>query len=67
MEFMKFGYLLLSKVLEFYNVIICEDFPELSFGLKFEEKNLIYVALTRAMEKLCLNENIKKYLKSFDS
>lgn len=56
-----------SKGLEFYNVIIGEDFPELSFGLKFEEKNLIYVALTRAMEKLCLNENIKKYLKSFDS
>lgn len=56
-----------SKGLEFYNVIIGEDFPELSFGLKFEEKNLIYVALTRAIESICLNENIKKYLKSIDS
>lgn len=56
-----------SKGLEFYNVIIGEDFPELSFGLKFEEKNLIYVALTRAIEKLCINENIKKFLKSHDN
>ncbi len=56
-----------AKGLEFFNVIIGEDFPELSFGLKFEEKNLIYVALTRAMENICLNENIKKYLKSFDN
>ncbi len=56
-----------SKGLEFYNVIIGDDFPELSFGLKFEEKNLIYVALTRAIEKLCINENIKKYLKIIDS
>lgn len=47
-----------SKGLEFFNVEIGSDFPDYKLITKIEERNLIYVALTRAMEKLKPNEDI---------
>jgi len=55
-----------SKGLEFYNVILCDDFAELFKGdnivknVDEEEINLIYVAVTRSIENLILNKDLNK-------
>lgn len=56
-----------SKGLEFYNVVISEDFASLYNGdnidkVDEEEINLIYVAVTRAMEALVLNKDLTKLM-----
>lgn len=61
-----------SKGLEFFNVILGEDFYPLSRNdrlkrpdeIPYEEINLYYVALTRAVEKIKLNSNIWFFLRS---
>lgn len=44
-----------SKGLEFYSVEIGSDFKKYEYKTEIEEKNLIYVAMTRAMEVLKVN------------
>jgi len=50
-----------SKGLEFFDVELGDDFPKISTA-NLEEKNLIYVAMTRAMERLKPNKKIKEFL-----
>lgn len=50
-----------SKGLEFFNVELGEDFPKISTA-NMEERNLVYVAMTRAMEVLKPNKQIKEFL-----
>jgi len=59
-----------SKGLEWYNVILGTDFPELLNKegqvktleeIDIEEINLLYVAITRAMERLYLNDTISDF------
>jgi len=57
-----------SKGLEFYNVVLSNDFVELYKGtnknkVEEEEINLIYVAITRAIETLVLNKDLNQLLK----
>lgn len=47
-----------SKGLEFYSVELGSDFKKYEFKTSIEEKNLIYVAMTRAMEVLKINNTI---------
>lgn len=59
-----------SKGLEFENVVLANDYKPLVHNrtltfnnyYKNDEYNLIYVAITRAKEKLYLNKNFIKYL-----
>jgi len=59
-----------SKGLEWYNVILATDFPNLINKkgevktieeIDIEEINLLYVAITRAMERLYLNEIVGNF------
>ena len=50
-----------SKGLEFFDVELANDFPKIATA-NLEEKNLIYVAMTRAMERLKPNKRIKEFL-----
>ena len=50
-----------SKGLEFFDVELADDFPKIATA-NLEEKNLIYVAMTRAMERLKPNKRIKEFL-----
>lgn len=54
-----------SKGLEFFNVIMGDDFP-ININ-NIEEKNLVYVALTRAIEKIKVNNTIRQMLQSQSS
>jgi len=52
-----------SKGLEFLNVELADDFnPYLSDETSIEEKNLVYVAMSRAVNALTLNKDLKKIL-----
>ena len=50
-----------SKGLEFFDVELANDFPKIATA-NLEEKNLIYVAMTRVMERLKPNKRIKELL-----
>ena len=58
-----------SKGLEFFNVKLAEDYYDLftkdgkrkpPFSIPYEEINLYYVAITRAMEKIEMNSSLRK-------
>jgi len=50
-----------SKGLEFISVEIANDFKEYNYKTTIEEKNLIYVTLTRAKEKIYLNKDLSNF------
>ena len=53
-----------AKGLEFYSVELGNDFKKYRYGTEIEERNLIYVAMTRAMEILKPNKDlIEQYIK----
>jgi len=54
-----------SKGLEFDNVVLMNDFTELKDSTASEEVNLIYVAMTRAMNNLVLNDDLNKKITGF--
>lgn len=54
-----------SKGLEFSNVVLMDDFTELGDKCSDEEVNLIYVAMTRAMDNLVLNPDMNLKLSGF--
>jgi len=47
-----------SKGLEFFQVQIGEDFKKYKNNIKREERNLVYVAITRAIEKIKPNKDL---------
>jgi len=53
-----------AKGLEFENVLLAEDFAKYKVETKPEERNLVYVAMTRASKRLILNEDLTKINRS---
>lgn len=53
-----------AKGLEFDNVEIADDFKPYEYRTDIQEKNLIYVAITRAIEKLKLNKDLAEKLEA---
>ncbi len=57
-----------SKGLEYKQVVLYDDFPSIYnskgeyIGLRYEEQNLLYVAATRALKALQVNETIKEIM-----
>jgi len=57
-----------AKGLEFDNVILLDDFPDLDdFSFQMipipeDEKNLLYVAITRAKQTIVMNDIVKKFI-----
>lgn len=50
-----------AKGLEFFNVELADDFADYySDETSVEEKNMVYVAMSRAIDKLTLNKNLKE-------
>lgn len=53
-----------SKGLEFDHVLLGDDFPTITTGLKESTVNCIYVALTRARKTLTLNKSCKEWYRT---
>jgi superfamily I DNA/RNA helicase len=53
-----------SKGNEYAQVVLDDDFPEISPEMATQDRNLLYVAATRAMKTLQLNSDLTRYITS---